>query len=166
MVHPQQGYSRPGWLRREQFGAGMITGWGQHHIDSANWGLDTEFTNPVEVEAIAQFPRSGLWNVHGDFMVKAMYENGVEMLISGGYPNGIRYEGSDGWIFVSRGNYQATASDPVAKENSSKALDAMDPSVLTSEIMENEKFLNSDVANSMLSRTERKPYGVESAKME
>jgi myo-inositol 2-dehydrogenase / D-chiro-inositol 1-dehydrogenase len=26
-VHPQSGYGRPGWLRREQFGAGMITGW-------------------------------------------------------------------------------------------------------------------------------------------
>ena len=26
-VHPQQGYSRPGWLRKEQYGAGMITGW-------------------------------------------------------------------------------------------------------------------------------------------
>jgi len=27
-VHPQKGYDRPGWLRMEQFGAGMITGWG------------------------------------------------------------------------------------------------------------------------------------------
>lgn len=137
-VHPQHDYSRPGWLRCEQFGAGMITGWGQHHIDSANWGLDTEYTNPIQVEALAQFPRSGMWDVHGDFMVKAMYENGVEMLISGGYPNGIRYEGSEGWIFVSRGNYSATASDPVSKKASSKALDAMDPSILTSEIRENE----------------------------
>jgi hypothetical protein len=25
-VHPQKGYDRPGWLRMEQFGAGMITG--------------------------------------------------------------------------------------------------------------------------------------------
>ncbi|MDQ2657146.1 MAG: Gfo/Idh/MocA family oxidoreductase, partial [Bacteroidota bacterium] len=30
-VHPQNNYDRPGWLRCEQFGAGMITGWGQHH---------------------------------------------------------------------------------------------------------------------------------------
>lgn len=140
-VHPQDGYSRPGWLRCEQFGAGMITGWGQHHIDSANWGMDTEYTNPIEIEAVAQFPRSGMWNVHGDFMVKALYENGIEMLISGGYPNGIRYEGTDGWIFVSRGSYQATASDPVAQESNSKALDASDPSILTSGITENEIHL-------------------------
>lgn len=129
-VHPQHDYSRPGWLRCEQFGAGMITGWGQHHIDSANWGMDTEYTNPVEVEAVAQFPRSGMWDVHGDFMVRALYENGIEMLISGGYTNGIRYEGTDGWIFVSRGNYQVTSSDPVAQKNNSRALDASHPSIL------------------------------------
>jgi len=34
-VHPQLDYSRPGWLRDEQFGAGMITGWGAHHLDTA-----------------------------------------------------------------------------------------------------------------------------------
>ena len=68
-VHPRQGYGRPGWLRIEQYGSGMITGWGQHHYDSAAWGMNTEFTGPVSVEALAQFPKSGLWNVHGDFMV-------------------------------------------------------------------------------------------------
>jgi len=42
-VHPQNSQTdRPGWLRCEQFGAGMITGWGQHHYDSAAWGMDTE----------------------------------------------------------------------------------------------------------------------------
>jgi len=140
-VHPQEGYGRPGWLRREQFGAGMITGWGQHHFDSAAWGMDTEYTGPVSLEAVAEFPKSGLWDVHGDFMVKAEYENGITMYTSGGYPNGIRYEGEDGWIFVSRGSYTATASDPVAKERSNKALNASDPEILTSEISENEIHL-------------------------
>jgi len=133
-VHPQQGYGRPGWLRREQFGAGMITGWGQHHFDSAAWGMDTEYTGPISLEAVAEFPKSGLWDVHGDFMVKAEYENGITMYTSGGFPNGIRYEGTDGWIFVSRGNYVATASDPVSQEESNKALNASDPEILKSKI--------------------------------
>jgi myo-inositol 2-dehydrogenase/D-chiro-inositol 1-dehydrogenase len=140
-VHPQQGYDRPGWLRREQFGAGMITGWGQHHFDSAAWGMDTEFTGPRYVEAVAQFPVSGLWDVHGDFMVKAEYAGGIIMYTSGGFPNGIRYEGSQGWIFVSRGNYTATASDPLDLEANSKALNASDPAILTSEIGEDEIHL-------------------------
>lgn len=140
-VHPQKGYDRPGWLRREQFGAGMITGWGQHHYDSAAWGMDTELTGPISIEAVAEFPKSGLWNVHGDFMAKAEYANGITMYTSGGYTNGIRYEGTEGWIFVSRGDYVASASDPVSQAKSAKALDASDPKILESVIGENEIHL-------------------------
>ena len=140
-VHPQEGYGRPGWLRHENYGAGMITGWGQHHYDSAAWGMNTEMVGPVSVQAIADFPKSGLWNVHGDFMVKHEYDNGISVLTSGGYPNGIRYEGSEGWIFVSRGAYVASSSDPIAKEESKKALDASDPKILESKIGPNETHL-------------------------
>ncbi len=141
-VHPQNSITdRPGWLRCEQFGAGMITGWGQHHFDSAAWGMDTELTGPISIEAVAQFPKSGLWDVHGDFMSIAEYKNGITMLTSGGYPNGVRYEGTDGWIFVTRGNYTATASDPVVVDANAKALDASDPKILTSVIGPNEIHL-------------------------
>ena len=134
-VHPQNSINdRPGWLRCEQFGAGMITGWGQHHFDSAAWGMDTELTGPISVEAVAQFPKSGLWDVHGDFMSKAEYKNGITQLTSGGYPNGVRYEGTEGWIFVTRGGYTATASDPVVQDRNSKALTASDPKIITSVI--------------------------------
>jgi predicted dehydrogenase len=133
-VHPQHDYSRPGWLRCEQFGAGMITGWGSHHVDTAHWGMGTELTGPIEVEAHAKFPESGLWNVHGDFNVTAKYANGVTMLISGEYPNGVRFEGDDGWIFVTRGNYAVTPSDPVSSDDNRKSLDASDPKILESEI--------------------------------
>ena len=141
LVHPKEGYDRPGWLRVEQFGAGMITGWGQHHFDSAAWGMDTEYTGPISVEAIAEFPKSGSWNVHGDFMVKAEYKNGITMLTSGGFPNGVRYEGDEGWIFVTRGAYRATASDPIPENNGVKSLDASDPAILRSVIGENEIHL-------------------------
>lgn len=141
-VHPQNSLTdRPGWLRCEQFGAGMITGWGQHHFDSAAWGMDTELTGPVSVQAVAQFPKSGLWDVHGDFMAKAEYANGITMFTSGAYPNGVRYEGTEGWIFVTRGSYTASPSDPVAKTESSKALDASDPGILTSKTGDNEIHL-------------------------
>jgi predicted dehydrogenase len=142
-VHPQNSITdRPGWLRCEQFGAGMITGWGQHHFDAAAWGMDTELTGPISVSAVAQFPKSGLWDVHGDFMSVAEYKNGVTMLTSsGGYPNGIRYEGTEGWIFVTRGSYTVSPSDPVAQGENANALDASDPKILTSVTGENEIHL-------------------------
>jgi myo-inositol 2-dehydrogenase / D-chiro-inositol 1-dehydrogenase len=140
-VHPQNSINdRPGWLRCEQFGAGMITGWGQHHFDSAAWGMNTELTGPISIEAVAEFPKHGLWDVHGDFMAKADYANGITMLTSGGYPNGIRYEGTEGWIFVTRGNYRATASDPIPTNNN-PALSASDPKILSSVIGPNETHL-------------------------
>jgi hypothetical protein len=103
--------------------------------------MDTELTGPISINAMASFPKSGLWDVHGDFLAVAEYKNGITQLTSGAYPNGIRYEGSEGWIFVSRGAYTASASDPVAKNRSNSALNASDPKILTSVIKENEIHL-------------------------
>ena len=133
-VHPQRGYGRPGWLRCEQFGAGMITGWGAHHIDSAHWGMGTELTGPVEIWGTAEFPARGLWNVHGPFKTEAVYADGVRMTVSGDFPNGIKFIGTDGWIFVSRGNEAVTASDPVERLKDPQALAASDPAILMSVI--------------------------------
>ncbi len=140
-VHPQNDYSRPGWLRCEQFGAGMITGWGAHHIDTAHWGMGTELTGPVEVEGQAEFPKSGLWDVHGKYRIWARYANGVIMEICDEFPNGIRFEGTAGWIFVARGNAKVTASDPGSNEKAEDVFTASDPKILQSEIGPNEIHL-------------------------
>ncbi len=138
-VHPQVGYGRPGWLRCEQFGAGMITGWGAHHIDSAHWGMGMEASGPVEIWTDhVEFATGGLWDVHGIFKTGAKYANGVTMIVSNEFPNGIKFEGTKGWIFVSRGDYQATSSDPNAGTVQAKKIDASDPAVLTSVIGKNE----------------------------
>jgi predicted dehydrogenase len=139
-VHPQNDYDRPGWLRCEQFGAGMITGWGSHHIDCAHWAMDTEHTGPIEISGWAEFPQSGLWDVHGKFETEALYANGVKMIVNNEFPNGIKYEGTEGWIFVTRGNYRATSSDPVSTEEK-KPLEASDPKILTSIIAPGEIHL-------------------------
>ena len=132
--------SRGGWLRCEQFGAGMITGWGVHHIDIAHWGMNTELTGPVEAEATAEFPKKGLWNVHGDYEAKLKYANGVEMYLNSKHPTGVRFEGTNGWIFVTRGNVGVTASDPTSGKVE-KAFNASDPKILTSVIGPNEIHL-------------------------
>lgn len=66
--------------------------------------------------------------------MEAKYANGATMIVTGDFPNGVRFEGSDGWIFVTRGNYQVTDSDPVTFDANRKSLDASDPKLLTSVI--------------------------------
>ncbi len=140
-VHPQKNFSRPGWLRCEQFGAGMITGWGAHHIDIAHWGMGTEYTGPIEAEAQAEFPKSGLWDVHGKFQVHARYANGVTMEVRSSLPNGVRFEGSEGWIFVTRGNARVTPSDPVPKTANNHVFQASSLKILQSKIGPNDIHL-------------------------
>jgi predicted dehydrogenase len=140
-VHPQEGYGRPGWLRCEQFGAGMITGWGAHHVDIAHWGMGTEYTGPVEISGWGEFPKKGLWTVHGKFRTEGLYENGVKMIVTNELPNGVKFIGTDGWIWVTRGNAAVTDSDPVSKDEAVKAFDASDPKILNSKIGPDEVHL-------------------------
>lgn len=137
--HPQHGFGRPGWLRLEQFGAGMITGWGSHHIDIAHWAMGTEHTGPISVVAKATFPdKSSFWNVHGKYHVVLHYANGVEMTISDELPNGILFEGETGWIWVSRGGAPATASDPPASQKAAKAFNSSEAALATADLTKHE----------------------------
>ena len=55
-VHPQDSLDgRPGWITTEDFGLGMITNWGAHHMDIAQWAMGQELGGPLTVEAQAQF---------------------------------------------------------------------------------------------------------------
>ncbi len=110
-VHPQSNYSRPGWMRVTDFTAGMITNWGAHHLDIARWGMGRtpELSGPIEIEGTAQYPRDGVWDVPGKFHIEYQYANGVKMYVTdqGENRQGIKFEGTDGWVFVKR-NYIQT----------------------------------------------------------
>jgi predicted dehydrogenase len=148
-VHPQKPtlmgrYDRPGWLRCEQFGAGMITGWGAHHLDTAHVAMGVETSGPVEIEADAEFPKKGLWDVHGTYHVRMRYPNGATMYVSDKYPNGLRFIGDDGWIWVTRGRY--TPGDP-AEGQRSRTIDAHDPRILRAGIKDGELRLHASPRN-------------------
>ncbi len=140
-VHPQNSLTdRPGWLRIDSYCLGMITGWGSHHVDIAHWGMNTELTGPIEAEGRAEFPKKGLWNVHGPFHIEMNYANGATMVLDNKFDNGVRFEGSEGWIFVGRGGAQATASDPTSTKG--KSIAASDAKILESPIGPNEIHLH------------------------
>ncbi len=65
------------------YSGGIVTDWGNHHIDIAHWGMDCENTGPVSIEARGLFPNKGKANCFDTadrFFSKMVYENGVEVL--------------------------------------------------------------------------------------
>jgi hypothetical protein len=109
-THPQRSYERPGWLQIEPYCRGMITGWGAHMNDIAQWGNGSDDTGPVEVEGRGDFPQRGVFNVHTTFHAEAVYANGVRLIMETQEPGGVRFEGDKGWIYVQRDKLES--SDP------------------------------------------------------
>jgi myo-inositol 2-dehydrogenase/D-chiro-inositol 1-dehydrogenase len=129
-VHPQNDYGRPGWLRCESYCLGMITGWGSHHFDTLHWALDLDDSGPSRVEARAEFPpRERIWNVHGAYDVALTYPGDVRVSVSDKHPNGLKFIGDDGWVWVTREG-QATSSDPKSSAANLPPLDASDKRIL------------------------------------
>ncbi len=96
-----------------EFSGGVMTDWGAHHNDIAQWGLGTDHTGPVQVDGRkATFHENGPYSVAGNFDVHYKYADGVELVCHTDqqkyddgteFGNGIKFTGQDGWIFVCRG---------------------------------------------------------------
>ena len=104
---------RPNWMRVDSYAQGMIANWGAHYFDVAQWANNSEYTGPVDVEGNGDFPK-GLWNTMINFQVRYSYANGVEMTCQQSPTSkpGIKYIGSDGWIFVDGYPGTVTANNP------------------------------------------------------
>ena len=96
----------PNWRLYREFSGGMMTDWGAHHFDIAQWGLAMDESGPVEI-----IPPEDPKAQKG---LRYVYANGVEVIHGDEYEpgkkvNGVAFIGSDGKIFVNRG---FLASDP------------------------------------------------------
>lgn len=122
-VHPQNAVKgRPGWITTEDFGLGMITNWGAHHLDIAHWAMGQELGGPLTVSGRAKFPKDDLVTVHGEYHFDLCYPNHVRVLMDNTYSTGLRFEGEEGWIFCTRSD----------DSNGLAPLRASDPKLLTS----------------------------------
>lgn len=103
-VHPRKDYGRPGWYANRTYCDGVISNWGYHPADIAQWGNNSERTGPVEVEGRGEFPPAdGLWNVMLGFDVRYRYADGVELFYTALSDTSkgqcyVRFEGTEGWI--------------------------------------------------------------------
>jgi len=79
------------------YSGGQLTDWGAHLLDGAQWGNDTEYTGPAEVEGKGAFWRDGLYNTAKEYHIEYKYASGVRLIVTSGTPS-LRFEGTDGWI--------------------------------------------------------------------
>lgn len=96
------------WL---EYSGGMMTDWGAHHNDIAQWGMGTDRSGPMAIEAIGtrKFGHN-CYNAFQEFQVTYSYPNDVKLVTSNVGENGVQFNGDKGWIFVTRGDIRA--SDP------------------------------------------------------
>jgi predicted dehydrogenase len=103
------GIGHPGWCFRSDYSPGFILTWGVHHLDIAQWGNDTELGGPVEFVGRGVFPRRSYDDAVLTWHVECTYANGVRLVFTSENenPNGVRFEGDEGWVFVTRGGIDA-----------------------------------------------------------
>jgi len=107
-----------GWRFIRETSGGMMTDWGAHHFDIAQWGMGMDGHGPVEIiapelEPVERGKPSFLGKVKPGKPLTYKYANGVIMQHGGA--NGILFTGTDGKIEVNRG-YFRTWPDKIGKE--------------------------------------------------
>ena len=90
----------PNWRNYREYSGGMMTDWGAHHFDIAQWGLGMDDSGPVEI-----IPPEDPKATKG---LRYLYANGVEVLH--GDSGGVLFVGTEGKILVNRGKFEATPS--------------------------------------------------------
>ncbi|MFZ9089064.1 MAG: Gfo/Idh/MocA family protein [Planctomycetaceae bacterium] len=97
-----------------EYSGGQMTDWGAHHVDIANWGINSL---PVEISGKGTYPDvTDGYNVPIDFSAEVKFANGVVMTISDTGRNGIMFNGSEGRIFVNRGTISGKPVEDLASQ--------------------------------------------------
>ncbi len=95
-----------------EYSGGKMTDWGAHHVDISQWAIGMDHSGPntieVEKETLPVEFKGGLptvddrYNTPTEFIVKAKFANGVDLIIRADTENGVTFEGDHGKIFVTR----------------------------------------------------------------
>jgi predicted dehydrogenase len=110
------------------YSGGTMTDWGAHHMDIGYWAVGLPAPVLVEGKSLAT-PIPGGYTTISEYEVRFTYANGVVFNVRttaddspfggvinpAGQRNGIRFEGSDGWIWVNRDEIKATGRELISK---------------------------------------------------
>jgi predicted dehydrogenase len=110
------------WFRYwYDYSGGTMTDWGAHHNDIAMWAIGQPGPTAVEGKVLAQ-PIPGGYTAISEYDVKFTFAGGVLVNVrttrddngfggiinKEGQRNGLRFEGSNGWIWVNRDEIKAS----------------------------------------------------------
>ncbi len=99
LAPPMENRGWANWRAYRDFGGGLITDWGAHMFDIAQWAMGMDQSGPVEFIAPEHGAKRGM---------KMKYENGVIMNHKDwGEFNAVQFLGSEGKIEVSRSFYRS-----------------------------------------------------------
>lgn len=89
--------------------SGFVAGWGVHHMDMAQWALNADNSGPVEIHGRGTFPKEGIFDTPLTWNIDFKYANGVNVNFTDNKQNkqGVLYEGTEGWIHVTRSSIDA-----------------------------------------------------------
>ena len=98
----------PNWRNYREYSGGMMTDWGAHHFDIAQWGLGMDDSGPVEilppdgkdVKKLTYVYANGVIMHHGGLKIKDA--DGKEK--ESGF--GVVFVGENGKVFVDRGRFK------------------------------------------------------------
>lgn len=95
------------WNR--DYSGGQLTDWGAHHIDIAQIGLGVETSGPVAIRnAKGVYAKHPVYNTATEYSFECEYANGVRMMVGTKERGGVRFEGTDGWVWTNRGRIEAS----------------------------------------------------------
>ncbi len=115
MMQYIKGRVHENWRWNYNTGGGQLMDWIGHHCDIAHWGVGFDLEGPYEVEGHGEFPaEDAVWNTCTKYRIECKYPKNITMTIAGGYPDirsGAKWTGTDGWVWVDRGQFDASNPD-------------------------------------------------------
>jgi predicted dehydrogenase len=110
LIAPEVVQSYPDWRHYRETAGGILSDWGAHMFDIAQWCLGMDRTGPV-----TYIPPKDPTAVRG---LKMYYENGIEMVHEDfGRGWGVRFIGTSGSLDVSRQYLETTPADILTSKN-------------------------------------------------
>ncbi len=105
------------------FSLGMISCWGIHHLDIAQWGNGTDATGPVSVEGAGTYPSEEGCDAVLNWKMRFEYASAAPVVFASQgeeIGHGARFIGESGWVHVIRGKISAS-DDAILRDPQNKA---------------------------------------------